>query len=138
MLSVGRYTATIVDNDLKTTAKGSMCASLLMQIGEDQIECRVWLTSKTIRSGMAHNQLSRCGFDYAKTSLSELQANHKLLSGTKVPVIVETNEYNGQTNLQCSIDTNSVSAEQVSKVDSLLRSVTPKEGNSEDDEPLPF
>jgi hypothetical protein len=140
MLGIGHYTATIVENSVKTSGTGSTYISLLLQIDEDMTDCKIYLTDKTINKRVAQKQLAKCGFDYDRDSLSLLSDNPKLLEGIKVPVVLEENEYRGQVRLQCNIDIESVkpaSKEDMSKLQELLRAKK-VEKDKITDEDIPF
>lgn len=119
-ISIGRYQGKIKEHSIRSTPNGKMYANFVMDINGDLIDCRVWLTDKTIHSGIAQTQLLKCGFDYESRDLDELDNQH-LLAGRMVPVSIAPNEYNGQTSLQCNIELDSVTKDQTKKVQDLLR-----------------
>jgi len=140
MIAIGRYQGTIKENSLKATMGGKAYVNIVVDINGDLMDCKIWLTNKCIHSGQAQAQLMKCGFDYDKRELSEIEADSKLLAGIRIPVSVTENEYNGQTSLQCNIELNSVDSGQVSKLQEMLRKQKPvdKDGPTITDEDIPF
>jgi hypothetical protein len=121
MIEEGRYEGTIIENALRITYGGTMYADLLIQIGEDQMHSRIWLSYKALKH--AKPSLLRCGFDIDKRDLEELNQS-KLLHGVKIPVVVEEREFNGKTELQCSIDSSpKLEPAQIKKMQDALRKV---------------
>lgn len=142
MLSIGRFTATIVENGVGSSNSGKMYISFLMQIDQDQIDCKIWLTPKAMQ--MARKSLSVCGFDIDKRNLQELIDKPKLLAGKVVPVSISDNEYNGNHSLQCNIELNSPAKDQLSQVQAALRAAGKKQDKEETgessitDDDIPF
>ena len=135
MISIGRYTGTIIENGVGTTMGGKVFARVMFDINGDIIDCKIWLTDKCLHSGIAQKQLARCGFDYNVRELSEL-GNSRLLAGNKVPVVIAENEYQGKTSLQCNIDMDSVDKDQLRKIQETLRKINFDPDIPEDD--IPF
>lgn len=135
MIGIGHYRATIKEHSLGATPTGTMYVNLVLQIGDDLMDCRIWLTNKTIHSGLAQRQLAKCGFEYNTNELESLQRERDLLKGIVIPISVAENEYHGRTTLQCNIDLDSVTSEQVNKVQDLLRKV---KAAPEEEDDIPF
>lgn len=141
MIEIGKYTATILENSIATSNGGSTYVGLLVKIGEDMTDIKIYLTPKAIKSGFSQRQLLKCGFDCDKQNLADLEDNPKKLAGIEIPVTISENEYNGRTELQCSVNLGNTEKSEIQKLQDFLRKPRAKSKADEaeiTDDDLPF
>lgn len=134
-LEVGKYTAVIEENDLRSAGTGTEFVYLRVNIAGETMPVQIYLTEKG--ANYARAQLKACAFDVDHESVSVLLEKPQYLSGRQVPVEVYEEEYKGRLRLKCRITTSSVSKKRVGALDAMLRGAEATV-SAEPEDDLPF